>query len=282
MSISKTPADETRFEPHPLCLLLPDMSAEEFASLKDDIQAHGLRHPILMFEDKILDGRHRARACDELGIVARFEPWTGTDPVAFVLSENLHRRHLTPSQKAMIAAAAIDLHREAAQARMTAGKAPASRDATPSGKAAGTAAAAVGVGQASVERALQVIREGTADDVRAVKDGEATVKAKVREIAARPAIINAGSGEVFDTMRAARSAEPAPKLRSVPDVYLKTHCSQAAHLAKVAKDLKAAMGSGHRAGVPIADALKILDDIRSSAEKLAASLAKLADKEARG
>lgn len=158
---------------HPICLLLPDMTAEDFASVKDDIAQHGLRHPILLHDGKILDGRHRARACDELGIAGRFEQWSGADPLAFVLSENLHRRHLTPGQKAMVAARAIDIHKEAAHARMTSGKTLASADATPpaTGKAAGIAAVAAGVSQASVERALKVTRDGTAEDVRAVASG---------------------------------------------------------------------------------------------------------------
>ncbi|WP_295392918.1 ParB/RepB/Spo0J family partition protein [uncultured Thiodictyon sp.] len=104
-----TPEQDAQLDAHPLCLLIPEMSADDFAGLKKDIEQHGLRHPILTYEDKILDGRHRARACAELGIVANYQPWSGTDPLAFVLSENLHRRHLTTAQRAAIAARLVTM-----------------------------------------------------------------------------------------------------------------------------------------------------------------------------
>lgn len=181
--------DTSAPEVHPACLLLPEMADDEFSGLKADIKKHGQRRPILVFEGKILDGRHRARACQELGIVARFEPWSGSDPVAFVLSENLYRRHLSASQRAMIAAAAMTFHTDAAKARQQAGSTLASREATPPfvGKAAAAAAVAVGVSRASVERAAKVAKDGTPEDVRDVTSGKATVGAKVREIAGRKA-----------------------------------------------------------------------------------------------
>jgi hypothetical protein len=175
-------------EVHPVCLLLPDMSEEEFNALKSDIEQHGLQQPILLHPNgQILDGRHRARACNELGVDARFETWSGTDPVAFVLSTNLFRRHLTPSQRAMIAAQAMDHYKAEAEVRMKAGGTLASSDARvpAKGKSAATAAAAVGVSQASVERAAAIVRDGTPEDVQAVMRGEATVAAKAGEVKAR-------------------------------------------------------------------------------------------------
>lgn len=86
---------------HPLADSFPMMTSEEYEGLKQDIKEHGLRHPVITFEGKILDGRNRKRACQELGVPAperKFDPETQGDPAAYVASENIHRRHLTQAQ----------------------------------------------------------------------------------------------------------------------------------------------------------------------------------------
>jgi hypothetical protein len=64
-----------------------------------DVHEHGLREPIVLFEDKILDGRNRYRACTAADIQPNFENYTGDDPVAYAVSLNLRRRHLNESQR---------------------------------------------------------------------------------------------------------------------------------------------------------------------------------------
>jgi len=86
---------------HPLSAAFPSMSADDFAALIEDIKINGQREPIIVHEGMVLDGWHRYRACLELGIdPEKFTFGKDKDPVAFVLSQNLHRRHLTPSQRA--------------------------------------------------------------------------------------------------------------------------------------------------------------------------------------
>jgi len=94
-----------RLTPHLAANIFPQMDRADFEALKADIVANGLREKVVICEDQILDGRHRYRACPEAGIEPGFVHWEGDDPVSFVLSMNLHRRHLTPSQRAMIAVA---------------------------------------------------------------------------------------------------------------------------------------------------------------------------------
>src|SRR5258708_2140914 len=96
------------FEPHPLCALFPPMTGAEYAALKADIEAHGQRLPIVIHEGAILDGAHRYRVCMEIGVEPAIVEFAGGDPVAFVLSANLHRRHLTAGQHAAIVASAQD------------------------------------------------------------------------------------------------------------------------------------------------------------------------------
>ena len=102
---------------HPLAMLIPPMSADELEKLTTDIAANGLLEPIVLLDGQILDGRHRYQACLAAGVEPKFVEFTGADPIAFVLSKNLHRRHLTAAQKAAIAAEALPLLEEKAKER---------------------------------------------------------------------------------------------------------------------------------------------------------------------
>jgi hypothetical protein len=80
------------------------MTDEEFDRLRDDIEKYGQREPIIVWEGKILDGRHRKEACLVLGIEPQYREWHGTydEAEALVVSLNVCKRHLNPSQAAMV------------------------------------------------------------------------------------------------------------------------------------------------------------------------------------
>jgi len=84
--------------------LLPDLTEEEFASLKADIAARGVMVPVELDETgAVLDGHHRVRACAELGITEYpriIRPGMSEDEKRkHVLALNLDRRHLNQQQK---------------------------------------------------------------------------------------------------------------------------------------------------------------------------------------
>jgi DNA methylase len=90
-------------EAHEITAMFEDMSAEEYTTLKRSIELNGLQEAIWTFAGKIIDGRQRYRACVELGIEPQFREWDGKGSLTqFVVSLNLHRRHLTSSQKAAV------------------------------------------------------------------------------------------------------------------------------------------------------------------------------------
>jgi len=93
-----------KYRYHPACLLFPKLGDEELRELAADIKARGLLHDIITFQGQILDGRNRLAACEIAKVKPRFTEWAGEgSPVEWVISENLIRRHLTSSQRAVIA-----------------------------------------------------------------------------------------------------------------------------------------------------------------------------------
>jgi hypothetical protein len=197
-----TPAEVEpgRLGVHRYAETFPEMSAAEYDTLRDDIRAHGLAEPITVHEGKILDGRHRYRACLDLGLDPATEPYRGDDPLGFVVSKNLHRRHLTDRQRAEIAAKMANLpaHRPAKTVSPPTGGLTAPAPVTIA-KAAGL----LDVSERSVERARARQRGPAAEAAPAPERGtrrratvELITRADVRRLAAEAAAAPINDGKI--------------------------------------------------------------------------------------
>ena len=175
---------------HPAANLFPLMPDEELAELAKDIAANGLRESIMLAADgSILDGRNRYRACMAAGITPRFAAYAGDDPLGYVVSLNLHRRHLTPTQRAMVAVDMLPLLEQQAKERQATsepgvyGGKPL-REKVPeavNGKATEHAAAAVKVNPRYVSDAKRIV-EKAPELVEPMRRGEVTLQQAKREV----------------------------------------------------------------------------------------------------
>lgn len=167
----------TDYDLHDLCKLFPPMPEDQFNSLIDSIRDHGLLTPIMLHEGKILDGRHRYKACINLGIEPSFEDYEGDDALGYVIALNLSRRHLDESQRAMIGAriANIKLGDNQYKEGGPIGLPTVSND---------EAAKRMSVGSMSVKRARKVLEKGTPELADAVDNGQiaVSVAAKIAEM----------------------------------------------------------------------------------------------------
>lgn len=92
---------------HPAADVWPMLPDNERDALAQSIRTVGLLEPLVLWEDDngvkwLLDGRNRLAACELAGVTPRYVDIDIDDPVAYVLSRNENRRHLTPSQRAML------------------------------------------------------------------------------------------------------------------------------------------------------------------------------------
>jgi N6-adenosine-specific RNA methylase IME4 len=207
---------------HPAAKLMPLLKGDELDELVEDIRKNGQRHPVVMFQNMVLDGRNRLEACRRLKLEPKTVEWVakGMSPTAYVVSTNIARRHLTPSQKAAIAAELEPLFAAEAKKRQrdaggdkrseTAKRRKA--EAEPKGKAAKRPAAAdaakvTGASTRSVERAAAV-KKADPKLFEKVKDGELTVKQAERSIRTEKQVAQAESYKLPDGRYAVIAADP--------------------------------------------------------------------------
>jgi len=164
---------------HRFANAFPLLSGDDLDRLAADISEHGQREPIRTYEGEILDGRNRYRACQIAGIDPWIEPSAATedeDALRESVSANLHRRHLTASQRAMVGAALEPMFAEMAKGRMVMGGQGQANLPDPR-QARDDAAAVVNVGSRSIQHAKNVTQHGTPELAAAVVAGDIAVSA---------------------------------------------------------------------------------------------------------
>ena len=168
------------FEVHPVAAMFPEFPPEEYTNLRADIEANGVRFPVVVCGRWLVDGRTRLRACRDLDIEPPIrELDEGTDVVEWIVSANVRRRHLSTSQRAVLAAQlaaseGVTLDDAAASlsvSRMSVARARAAREIESGKVQAALLDGTVTVGDAYRVRGVDPVRLDAAVD--AVRGGEA-------------------------------------------------------------------------------------------------------------
>jgi len=167
---------------HPIANIFPMMGEEELGELADDIMLNGLHQPIVLYQGQILDGRNRYQACELAGIEPDCTEYEGDDPLGYVLSLNLHRRHLTASQRAALGAeiANLDIGR------------PEKKSLKLANISQSEAAEKLDVSPAYIREAKK-IQEESPEHFDKVKSGEISLQQAKRELVSDPAWLDSNS-----------------------------------------------------------------------------------------
>lgn len=198
---------------HEFASLFPMLPDAELQALADDIKENGLQTPITTLDDQILDGRNRHRACEIAGVLPNFQRFVGKDPLAFVLSHNLHRRHLNEAQRAMVAGKVANLKFGDNQHREGVG--------IPIPKAAEM----LNVSRDSVTQARKIFKDGVPELAEAVMSGTVSLAAAV-DVAKLPdteqsALVEKGKDALKQAAKELREVEakrpstPAPTTKRI-------------------------------------------------------------------
>lgn len=186
---------------HALSELFPLMQGREFDELVADVKANGLREPIWIYEGQILDGRNRWRACESAQLAHRpTRTYQGEDPVGFVVSLNLHRRHLSETQRSDVAASIANMKQGERTDIPSIGGRSISQE---------QAAELLNVSVKSVERASKVQRDGIPELREAVREDRVSVSAAA-DVAELPKeeqreIVAKGEKEILEAAKQIRA-----------------------------------------------------------------------------
>lgn len=192
---------------HPYSEIFPLIEGADFDALVADIKEHGLRERIWLHDGRVLDGRNRFLACQKARVKPQYRQFKGKDDaaLAFVVSANVQRRHLTLQQRAF-AAARIATMRQGERTDLASREARsnsevASREATSQAEAADE----LDVSRSSVQRARQVIEKGSKALQEAAESGDIPLKKAA-------AVVNLPKSEQLAAAKAKPTKESQPDI----------------------------------------------------------------------
>lgn len=189
---------------HPFLTIFPEMGKVAFDEFVADIRDHGIREAIWTHKNQIIDGRNRWLACEQLVLPCPTREYVGDekDLLAFVISQNLHRRQLDASQRAMVAAR-IATMRQGARTDLQ----PRPNLAEVSIQDAGKL---LNVSTGNVKSAKRVIAKAEPEIVKAVEQGKLAVSAATK-VALQPADVQRHAVAKID-----EGAKGADVVRALP------------------------------------------------------------------
>jgi phage N-6-adenine-methyltransferase len=200
---------------HPVAEMFPLIEGDDYQSLVEDVKRHGVREPVWLHPDgSIIDGRNRARAAADAGAHLPTRTWDGTGSlVGFVLSLNLHRRHLSSSQKAILALSVEPMLAAEAKSRMRAGTKGDPTQGFGEGsrhdnEAAQQAAKMVGTNRQYVADAKRIAEERP-DLIEQVREGAISIPEAVRQTKGAHVANNSGENEWYTPARYIEAARTA-------------------------------------------------------------------------
>lgn len=215
------PFDGARW--HPYADIFPWIEGDAFRELVEDVRKNGVIEPIVFHEGMILDGRNRYMAARELGIAYPRVEYEGDDPLGYVISLNLKRRHLTESQRAMVATRMAKMQQgrpvedKPASLPVFDGVVVENETAAPA-LTQTEAAKMLNVSERSIRAARTVEQGGAPELVAAVDTGKTSVSAAA-EVATLPKpeqveIVARGEKEILARAKAIRAEKAAVKGQS--------------------------------------------------------------------
>lgn len=225
MSFQEWQSALPKFEVHPAADVFPMLNDEQLKALADDIQQNGQNEPIIVWNNLIVDGRNRLKACEMIDVEPRVaELNEDTDPVAYAISANIHRRHLDVGQRAIIAAKLATMKRGSNQHTNEDGQICLSTS---------EAAEMLNVSPRSVRTAKHVLEHGNPELVQAVEQQELSLH-RADQLCKK--IVDTDGVEYEDV-----DTEASPSIGSLMDLLAEAIKTQKP-LATELLEIKAAMG----------------------------------------